>query len=62
MFLSKYLSGDFLSTHTDYVEKRDIAFVYQLTKYWRPEYGGLFYLRDYVIKLLKMSKLLTKII
>jgi SM-20-related protein len=40
-FTSKYEAGDFLYTHTDKGNGR-IAFVYQLTKDWRPGYGGLF--------------------
>lgn len=37
-FISKYSSGDFLSSHHD--KERGIAFVWNLTKDWKPEYGG----------------------
>jgi len=40
-FTSKYEAGDFLYTHTDKGNGR-IAFVYQLTKNWKPGFGGLF--------------------
>ena len=40
VFLSVYGQGDFLSTHHDH-NKGDLAFVLNLTKNWRPEYGGL---------------------
>jgi hypothetical protein len=39
VFCSWYAPGCFLSTHTD-VDNGRIAFVYQLTKRWRAEYGG----------------------
>lgn len=41
-FISVYERGDFLSTHTD-DGKGDIAFVLNLTKDWKPEYGGMFH-------------------
>ena len=48
-FISVYERGDFLSTHTD-KGKGDVAFVLNLTKGWKPEYGGLFHSqRQYVI-------------
>lgn len=40
-FTSKYESGDFLNTHTD-LNHGKVAFVYQLTENWLPQYGGLF--------------------
>jgi len=40
-FTSKYEEGDFLSTHTDQNHGR-VAFVYQITKDWLPQNGGLF--------------------
>lgn len=40
MFFSVYEPGDFLSTHHD-KNKGDVAFVLNLTKNWRPEYGGM---------------------
>ena len=40
-FTSKYEEGDFLGAHTDENHGK-IAFVYQLTKDWIPQYGGLF--------------------
>lgn len=42
MFFSVYKSGDFLSMHHD-EDRGDVAFVLNLTKYWRPEYGGVFH-------------------
>ena len=42
MFFSVYERGDFLSTHHD-SNKGDVAFVLNLTKDWRPEYGGVFH-------------------
>ncbi len=38
-FVSVYDKGDYLSTHTD--NKRGIAFVFNFTKNWKPEYGGM---------------------
>jgi hypothetical protein len=38
-FLSVYKSGDFLSTHTDH--GREVAFILNLSKDWKAEYGGL---------------------
>jgi len=38
-FVSAYDQGDFLNIHTD--QKRGVAFVLNLTKDWKPEYGGL---------------------
>ena len=40
MFLSKYNSGSFLSPHSDIGNGR-IAFVLNLTKNWKPQYGGV---------------------
>tara|TARA_R100000544_G_C2224823_1_gene59944 strand:- start:1058 stop:1726 length:669 start_codon:yes stop_codon:yes gene_type:complete len=40
-FTSKYEEGDFLSIHTDENHGR-VAFVYQITKDWLPQNGGLF--------------------
>jgi len=37
-FTSVYSSGDFLNTHKDH--NRGVAFIYQLTPNWLPEYGG----------------------
>jgi Rps23 Pro-64 3,4-dihydroxylase Tpa1-like proline 4-hydroxylase len=42
-FASWYAPGDFLSTHTD-KGNGQIAFVWNLTKNWRPQYGGLLHL------------------
>ncbi len=39
-FLSKYQKDDFLSTHHD-KGKGNFAFIYQLTKDWNPNHGGL---------------------
>lgn len=38
-FTSAYYPGDFLGQHTD--EKRGVAFVFNLSWKWKPEYGGL---------------------
>ena len=38
-FISVYSSGDFLSMHKDH--GRGVAFIFNFTKNWRPEYGGL---------------------
>lgn len=40
VFTACYLPGDFLSPHQDSPNGK-IGFVLQLTKNWRPEYGGL---------------------
>lgn len=46
LFMSKYSSGNFLSPHSDKGNGR-LAFVINLTKYWRPQYGGnLHFLND----------------
>ena len=42
MFFSVYKSGDFLSMHHD-EDRGDVAFVINLTKHWRPEFGGMFH-------------------
>jgi SM-20-related protein len=39
LFLSKYKSGNFLSPHSDKGNGR-LAFVINLTKFWKPQYGG----------------------
>jgi Rps23 Pro-64 3,4-dihydroxylase Tpa1-like proline 4-hydroxylase len=39
LFVSKYTSNCFLSTHNDAGNGR-IAFVLHLTKDWKPQYGG----------------------
>jgi Rps23 Pro-64 3,4-dihydroxylase Tpa1-like proline 4-hydroxylase len=39
LFASKYKSGNFLSTHSDKGNGR-LAFVINLTKFWKPSYGG----------------------
>ena len=38
-FISCYSVGDFLNMHKD--QKRGVAFIFNLTPTWRPEYGGL---------------------
>lgn len=43
-FVSVYDKGDFLSTHTD--NQRGIAFVFNLTKDWKPEYGGMLHVDE----------------
>lgn len=40
MFLSKYKSGNFLSPHSDKGNGR-LAFVINLSKFWKPQYGGV---------------------
>ncbi len=40
LFLSKYKNGNFLSPHTDKGNGK-IAFVINLTKNWKPQYGGI---------------------
>lgn len=44
-FISCYGEGDFLSMHADR-QKGGCAFVLNLTKEWRPEYGGLLHVKD----------------
>ncbi len=39
LFVSKYVSNSFLSTHSDAGNGR-VAFVLHLTKEWKPQYGG----------------------
>jgi len=39
LFLSKYKSGNFLSPHSD-KGNGTLAFVINLTKFWKPQYGG----------------------
>ena len=46
LFMSKYKAGNFLSTHSDKGNGR-LAFVINLTKNWKPHYGGnLHFLND----------------
>jgi SM-20-related protein len=46
LFMSKYSNGNFLSPHSDKGNGR-LAFVINLTKYWKPQYGGnLHFLND----------------
>lgn len=40
LFLSKYKAGNFLSPHSDKGNGR-LAFVLNLTKNWKPQYGGV---------------------
>lgn len=40
LFLSKYKSGSFLSPHSDKGNGR-LAFVINLSKFWKPQYGGV---------------------
>jgi len=40
LFLSKYKAGNFLSPHSDKGNGR-LAFVIYLTKFWKPQYGGI---------------------
>lgn len=45
MFASRYSSGCFLSPHTDPVHG-DVGVVYQLTRDWKPQWGGLLHFMD----------------
>lgn len=45
LFLSKYSSGNFLSPHSD-KGNGSLAFVINLTKYWKPQYGGILHFMD----------------
>lgn len=40
MFLSRYKSGHFLAPHSD-INNGKLAFVFNLTKNWKPQYGGI---------------------
>lgn len=40
LFASWYKEGDFLSTHSDGPNGK-MGFVYNMTKHWRPEWGGM---------------------
>tara|TARA_B100001175_G_C19476714_1_gene624748 strand:+ start:648 stop:1373 length:726 start_codon:yes stop_codon:yes gene_type:complete len=40
MFLSKYKSNNFLSPHSDKGNGK-VAFVLNLSKFWKPQYGGI---------------------
>jgi SM-20-related protein len=47
MFAAAYLPNDFLSPHVDSPNGR-LGYVYQLTKNWKPQYGGnLHFMSDY---------------
>jgi hypothetical protein len=43
-FTSAYYPGDFLGQHTD--KKRGIAFIFNLSWKWKPEYGGLLHVAN----------------
>ncbi len=46
VFASRFMPGHFLSPHHD-EGKGKIGFVYSLSKFWRPEWGGaLHFMRD----------------
>lgn len=45
IFASRYSAGCFLSPHTD-ENLGDIGFVYQMTKDWSPQWGGLLHFTD----------------
>lgn len=45
LFLSKYSSGNFLSPHSD-KGNGSLAFIINLTKYWKPQYGGILHFMD----------------
>jgi len=44
-FISEYRQGDFISVHQD-GGMGDLAFIFNLTKNWRPEYGGLLHMEQ----------------
>lgn len=46
VFASKYTVGDHLDPHSDAVSGRRIAFVFNFTRDWRTEYGGLLVFTD----------------
>lgn len=43
-FVSVYDRGDFLSSHKD--QNRGVAFIFNLTRHWRPEYGGMLHVLE----------------
>jgi len=45
IFISKYSHGNFLSVHSDRNNGR-VAFILNLSKNWKPEYGGLLHILD----------------
>ncbi len=45
IFISKYSHGNFLSVHSDRNNGR-VAFILNLSKDWKPEYGGLLHILD----------------
>jgi len=45
LFLSKYKPGHFLSPHSDKGNGK-IAFVLNLSKFWKPQYGGILHFLD----------------
>ncbi len=45
VFISKYSYGNFLSVHSDKNNGR-VAFILNLSKGWKPEYGGLLHILD----------------
>ena len=57
-FASRYSEGSFLSPHTDY-SNGDIGFVYQLTRDWRPQWGGILHFMDDEGKTITGSKVPT---
>lgn len=57
-FTSKYSEGCFLSPHTDQ-SNGDIGFVLQLTKDWKPQWGGNLHLMDDSCKVIEKSEVPT---
>lgn len=57
-FASRYSEGCFLSPHTDY-SNGDIGFVYQLTRDWKPQWGGILHFMDDEGKTITGSKVPT---
>ena len=46
LFLSKYKSGSFLSPHSDKGNGK-LAFVLHMSKYWKPQYGGVLHFMNH---------------
>jgi Rps23 Pro-64 3,4-dihydroxylase Tpa1-like proline 4-hydroxylase len=48
LIAARYLRGHFLTLHDDVIESegREIAYVLNLTREWRPEWGGLLHIAD----------------
>ena len=60
LFAAKYNEGCFLSPHTDQW-KGDLGFTLQLTKNWKPQWGGLLHFLDDEEKLTSVNDTVLKI-